>query len=135
MEAIKFLAAMLLSPIYISLIAQLSGWAIWYRTGSCRSLRLIAVGTCILLLGSLSGLTHEARRSQEYLYPPLNLNGNASMLDSSDEVIVVLGTGFNGDPQLPANSQVSGAFLSRLLEGVPHLPSPGTCKACGFGGR
>jgi uncharacterized SAM-binding protein YcdF (DUF218 family) len=35
--------------------------------------------------------------------------------------IVVLGTGFNPDAELPANSRVGGAFLSRLLEGIRVL--------------
>ncbi|MFM7919307.1 MAG: hypothetical protein ACKPJJ_03720, partial [Planctomycetaceae bacterium] len=35
--------------------------------------------------------------------------------------IVVLGTGFNPDPLLPANSRVGGVFLARLLEGVRLL--------------
>ncbi len=39
-------------------------------------------------------------------------------LPAGELAIVVLGTGFNPDPLLPANSQVGGTFLSRLLEGV-----------------
>jgi uncharacterized SAM-binding protein YcdF (DUF218 family) len=35
--------------------------------------------------------------------------------------IVVLGTGFNPDPELPANSRVGGTFLARLLEGIRIL--------------
>jgi uncharacterized SAM-binding protein YcdF (DUF218 family) len=67
-----------------------------------------------LLLGSVSGWTFEGLRDLEFRYPPLQ----DSKIPSGDVVIVVLGSGFNPDPELPANSQVGGAFLSRLLEGV-----------------
>jgi uncharacterized SAM-binding protein YcdF (DUF218 family) len=35
--------------------------------------------------------------------------------------VAVLGSGFNPDPQMPANSQVGPAFLARLLEGIRIL--------------
>ena len=75
---------------------------------------LISAGTLILFIGGLAGLTFEARRQQEYAFAPLDV----TTVESGKFVVTVLGTGFNADPELPANSQVSGVFLSRLLEGT-----------------
>ena len=54
--------------------------------------------------------------SDAYLYPPLH----ADKIENKPTapLVVVLGTGFNSDPELPFTSQVSGTFLARLLEGV-----------------
>lgn len=113
METFKAVVAALLSPLVIALLLQLAGW---YVRGRRRRLGtgLVFAGTVVLLLGSLSGWTYEARRAAEYQYSPLVLD----QLPAGELAIVVLGTGFNPDPLLPANSQVGGAFLSRLLEGV-----------------
>ena len=117
METMKLVAATLLSPLLISLICQSLGWLFWYyRRKSFWGLTLIGAGTCTLTLGSISGWTYESRRSREFIYSPLDV---VAGLESGRPVLVaVLGTGFNSDPELPANSQVSGTFLSRLLEGV-----------------
>ena len=113
METFKAVVAALLSPLVIALLLQLAGW---YVRGRRRRLGtgLVFAGTVVLLLGSMSGWTYESRRAAEYQYSPLPLD----QLPAGKLAIVVLGTGFNPDPLLPANSQVGGAFLSRLLEGV-----------------
>lgn len=113
METFKAIVATLLSPLVISLMLQLTGWWVrrrWQRLGT----GLVFCGTLILLLGSMSVWTYETRRSAEYQYAPLPVE----QLPGGELAIVVLGTGFNPDPQLPANSQVGGTFLARLLEGV-----------------
>jgi len=113
MEALKTLVAACLSPLVLSLLLQLLGWCL-YRKRRVVAVPTLLLGTVILLLGSLSGWTFERLRDLEFRYPPLQ----TSNIPAGDVVIVVLGSGFNPDPQLPANSQVGGAFLSRLLEGV-----------------
>ena len=113
METFKAVVAGLLSPLLISLLLQLAGWSL-QRRRSGLGLGLVLAGTVVLLLGSLSGWTHELRRAAEHQYPPLDVQ----QLPAGNLAIVVLGTGFNPDSQLPANSQVGGTFLARLLEGV-----------------
>ena len=116
MDTFKLIVALLLSPLLICLICQTLGWLIWLRRKSRYSIWFIFAGTIVLLIGSLSGLTHEQRRSLEYTHPPLNI---ATDLSPDKPVLaVILGTGFNSDPELPANCQVSSTFHARLLEGV-----------------
>ncbi len=116
METFKLIVASLLSPLSICLICQTLGWLIWLRRKSRYSSWLVLSGTFVLLIGGLSGLTHEQRRSLEYTHPPLDI---AKELSPDHPVLaVILGTGFNSDPELPANCQVSSTFHARLLEGV-----------------
>ena len=116
MEMFKTLIAACLSPLLISLAFQLIGWCL-YRRRKRLGVTLALLGTTLLSLGSLSGLTFESRRAAEFLYPPLEV----ACLPPGPLQIVVLGTGFNPDPELPANSRVGGAYLSRLIEGVRVL--------------
>lgn len=116
METFKALVAACLSPLVIALAMQMTGWAFWRRSPRCGRV-LLALGTAVLFLGSLAGFTYDARRAAEFQYAPLALDA----LPAGPLQIVVLGTGFNPDPWLPANSQVGGAFLARLLEGIRIL--------------
>jgi uncharacterized SAM-binding protein YcdF (DUF218 family) len=119
METFKLIVSGFLSPMLICLSLQVVGWLIYLRKRNRRSLQIIAAGTLVLVIGGLSGITYESARAREHSYQPLNvktsLDGNQSAL------IIVLGTGFNPDPELPPNSQVSSTFHSRLLEGVRIL--------------
>jgi uncharacterized SAM-binding protein YcdF (DUF218 family) len=118
METFKTLVALLLSPLLIALLLQLAGWFMRFKRHDSRKGHvLIASGTVVLLLGSLSGFTFESRRAAEFLYPPLA----PESIPAGPLQIVVLGTGFNPDPELPANSRVGGVFLARLLEGLRIL--------------
>ena len=98
----------------ICLVLQIIGWFAIWKQKKRPGLVLIGTGTAILFVGGLAGLTHEVRRTQEYAFAPLD----TSSVESGEFVVTVLGTGFNPDSELPANSQVSGVFLSRLLEGT-----------------
>ena len=115
MDVLKSIAADCLSPLTISLILQCIGWlSVWTSRKRC-GLILVGTGSLVLMVGGLSELTYEARRDLKYTFEPLvveTLDSNAAGL------IVVLGTGFNGDPAMPPNSQISGVFLSRIIEGV-----------------
>ncbi|MDA1232283.1 MAG: YdcF family protein [Planctomycetota bacterium] len=116
METFKLIIASLLSPLLISLTLQSLGWLFYLRRRQRAGLSCIFCGTVILVIGGLGGLTFEKRRSQEFVHPPLNAPSN---LNADRPILaVVLGSGFNSDPELPGNSQVSGTFLARLLEGV-----------------
>lgn len=113
METFKSLIVFCLSPLIVALTLQILGWGL-YRKRRCIGVRLIAAGGAVLLLGSLGGWSWESRRQAEFSFIPLT----ADQIPAVDVLIVVLGTGFNPDPLLPANSQVGGTFLARLLEGV-----------------
>lgn len=117
MEALKSIVAASLSPLVISLALQLLGWLLLMRSRKRPGLVCLAAGTLILFAGSFPGLTFEARRTTEYAFPPLS----PEALPHGPLLVVVLGTGFNPDPQMPANSQVGPAFLARLLEGIRIL--------------
>jgi uncharacterized SAM-binding protein YcdF (DUF218 family) len=119
METFKLIVAGLLSPMLICLSLQVVGWLIYLRKGSRMSLKIIAAGTLVLVIGGLSGITYESARAREHVYQPLNVT--KSLDGTQPTLIVVLGTGFNPDPELPPNSQVSSTFHSRLLEGVRIL--------------
>jgi uncharacterized SAM-binding protein YcdF (DUF218 family) len=116
METFKLIAAGFLSPMLICLSLQVVGWLIYLRKRNRMSLQVIAAGTLILVIGGLSGITYERARAREHAYQPLNVT--TSLDGNKPALVVVLGTGFNPDPELPANSQVSSTFHARLLEGV-----------------
>lgn len=113
METLKTIVAFCLSPLILSLLLQWVGWTLFWRRRKT-GIALVLSGTIVLVLGSLSGWTYELRREAEHRFPPLEL----SQIPDGSLAIAVLGTGFNPDSELPANSKVSGAFLARLLEGV-----------------
>lgn len=112
----KYIIATMLSPLWITLLIQGLAILLWCRGKSPAALKVFLISFLFLLLGSLSGWTYEARRQAEFVYAPFQLDVNVDKL--SAPLVVVLGTGFNSDPELPFTSQVSGTFLARLLEGV-----------------
>lgn len=115
MENFKLLIASLISPLFIALGLQLAAWIFW-RKKRRLALGLLFSGGLALLTGSLPILSYANNRDREFVHPPLDI---ATRLTKSRPVLaVVLGTGFNPDPELPANSRVSGGFHARLLEGV-----------------
>jgi uncharacterized SAM-binding protein YcdF (DUF218 family) len=117
METVKAFIAAILSPLIFSLLLQIIGWlAIWKQKKSL-GLVLLGIATIALTVGGLSGLTHDAARRLEYTFEPLD-PATINIQPTLPTVITVLGTGFNNDPSMPANSQVSGVFLLRLLEGT-----------------
>ena len=117
MEEFKTFVAAAISPLIIAIFCQCSGWILWYLRRRRSGILMVAVGSLLLIPGSMAGFSYESRRTREFLYPPANI----AQLPEGPLLIVVLGSGFNPDPQLPANSQVSPAFIARLLEGVRIL--------------
>ena len=115
-ETIKSIIAWAISPVILALLIQIVGWILWRLKRRRLALVLVALGSVLLLVGSLPIISFHTNRSREAEYPPLN---PSSTLDPARPVlVVVLGTGFNPDPELPPNSRVSGTFLTRLVEGV-----------------
>jgi len=83
--------------------------------------RLVTLGTWLLLLLSLPFLSRQTLIPLESRYPALLQPEAVSWGEKSEtspKWIVVLGCGHVSDPRLPANSQISGAALGRLVEGV-----------------
>jgi uncharacterized SAM-binding protein YcdF (DUF218 family) len=61
-------------------------------------------------------LGYSSNRDREYLHPAFE---PARLADPDGAaVVVVLGTGFNPDQQLPPNSRLGATLTARLLEGV-----------------
>jgi uncharacterized SAM-binding protein YcdF (DUF218 family) len=116
METVKLVIAWAISPLIIAGAIQVLAGILWYwkRKRFARILLMTSFG--ILLVGSLPVLSHARNRAQQYVHPPLD----PAVGLSSDRAVVamVLGTGFNPDPVLPANSRVSGTAHARFLEGV-----------------
>ncbi len=112
-EFLKSFVAWALSPLVLALSLQLAAW--FLRSRRRTALSLAAAGWTLLLVGSLPVLSYESNRSRERIHPPLDASKAAA---DAPAAIVVLGTGFNPDPELPANSRVSGGFHARLLEGL-----------------
>lgn len=117
MEEIKLFIAWAISPLIITFFVQAAGWVLWFRKKHRRvGLALIGGSLLFLFASSLPVLSYEIARAREYVYAPLNL---ADGLSPDQPVLaVVMGTGFNPDPWLPRNSQVSGTAHVRFLEAV-----------------
>ena len=84
---------------------------------------MVSLGVILLTLLGYGALTHMLLKPLEYRYPPLlNLKDLAEV-----KWIAVLGGGHTSVPQMPANSQLSGSSLSRLVEGIrAHKSLPGS---------
>ena len=112
----KYIIATMLSPLWIALLIQAFAILLWCRGKAPAALKIFLFSFVFLLLGSLAGWSYESRRQAEFVYQPFVPADDENKL--SAPLVVVLGTGFNSDPELPFTSQVSGTFLARLLEGV-----------------
>jgi len=117
MEIVKYLVSWFLSPLLAALFLQLIGWSLFLLLPKKRpiSLTIIAFGCALLFVGSLPVLSYERNRAREFVYEPLD---PGTLPSDRPLLISVLGTGFNPDEWLPANSRVSGSAHARFLEGV-----------------
>ncbi len=83
---------------------------------------MVSLGTVLLLLFSSPLVSPRLLMPLERRYPPLlhpeAIAREGGRQETSPLWIAVLGGGHNSDPGLPANSQISGAALSRVVEGV-----------------
>lgn len=117
METLKLFIAWALSPLIITMALQILAWGLWARKRRRFALGLLAGSLAFLLVGSLPVFSYERNRTREYVFEPLDLDGDALSPDRP-ALVVVMGTGFNPDPWLPPNSRVSGAAHARFLEAV-----------------
>lgn len=117
MEDFKAVVAWAISPLILTFFLQIGGWVSWFFLKRRRlALSLWGGSLVLLLVGSLPVLSFETSRSREYRYAPLDLE--EGLRPDRPVLAVVMGTGFNPDPWLPRNSQVSGTAHVRFLEAV-----------------
>lgn len=96
---------------------------------------LLGVALGGLLLASTGPLPHLMIRSLESRYEPFQ--GPLSREGDAPLHILVLGGGHTSDARLPANNQLSGSALGRLVEGIRiHRQHPGSLLILsGFPGK
>ena len=82
----------------------------------------LSIALAILLFSGYGLLIKDYIRSTEAIYPTfMGKQANATKLKNIS-YIVVLGSGHVSDERLPANSQIGGSSLFRLVEGMRILP-------------
>lgn len=124
---IKKFIVEILTPLNISLALLLWGLTLnLLRRHRLASVCLTAgVGT-LLLCGLGSGIEKRISAT-ESIYPPLTGDVLEQAIARQPQYIVVLGSGHISDPKLPPTSQVGGASLFRLVEGIRlHRLLPGS---------
>jgi uncharacterized SAM-binding protein YcdF (DUF218 family) len=111
-------------PLSLCLEIFLIGlFLLWFTRKKTAGKILVSVGVILLILSSYGPFPDLLLKPLEYKYPPL------LRVKDLPEIrwIVVLGGGHRSNPQLPANSQLSGASLTRLVEGIRlHHALPGS---------
>ena len=120
----SFLSSLVM-PLTIFLLLLLSGLLLMLLKKKKSSSILIVIALIWLALVSFAPLPHLLIGSLERTYPPLT---DVSRLSSDTAVhIIVLGSGHISDQALPANNQLSGNALGRLVEGIRlHRLLPGS---------
>ncbi|NWF93990.1 MAG: envelope biogenesis factor ElyC [Syntrophaceae bacterium] len=115
MFLLKKVVGPLFLPVTMILIILIAGLFFLFLTRRQRAGKiLVLIGTAWLCLLSYNGISERILRPLECKYPPL------LTLEGIQDVkwIAVLGGGHTSDPQLPLTSQLSGASLVRLVEGI-----------------
>jgi uncharacterized SAM-binding protein YcdF (DUF218 family) len=123
-----FLFKKILGPFFLPLslcleILIIGLILLWFTKKKKAGKIFVSVGVALLILFSYGPLPDLLLRPLEYTYPPL------LRVKDLPEIrwIVVLGGGHTSDPQMPANSQLWGPSLCRLVEGIRlHNLLPGS---------
>jgi uncharacterized SAM-binding protein YcdF (DUF218 family) len=112
---LKKIASAAVYPLSLCLTALVVGlFFIWFTHKQKIGKILVTAAVVALILFSFGPFTDTLLGSLENKYPPLtDLKGLNGV-----KWIVVLGGGHNSDARYPANDQLSGASLSRLVEGI-----------------
>jgi len=123
-----FLFKKIIGPFFfpLSLCLEILGIGLillWFIPKKRGGKVMVSLGVILLTLLSYGTFTHMLLKPLEYKYPPLfNFKDLPEV-----KWIAVLGGGHTSDPQMPANSQLSGSCLSRLVEGIrAHRSLPGS---------
>ena len=115
MFLLKKITGLVLSPLTVCIVLLVSGLFLLLFTRRQKTGKFtVTLGVVFLLLMSYDALPDRALGTLERRYTPLK------EIDSISDVkwIVVLGGGHITDPNLPADSRLSGESLSRVVEGV-----------------
>ena len=84
---------------------------LWFTSRQRLGKIFVSVGICILYLLSCGPVSDIILNLLEKQYPPYRL-------ESANKFVVVLGGGFNSDPQIPLTSRIDDNSLVRLIEGI-----------------
>jgi uncharacterized SAM-binding protein YcdF (DUF218 family) len=123
MFILKKIVAPFFDPVSLCLGILILGLVFLWATRRPRLGKvLVTLGTVLLLLLSLPGVSRQFLTPLERCYPalrhPEKIAWEKQKSGTSPKWIVVLGGGHVSDPRLPANSQISAAALGRVVEGV-----------------
>ncbi len=132
MFVMKKIVALFFYPVGLCLgILILGLFCLWATRRQRLGKVLVTLGTVLLFLLSNSFFSSRLLLPLEQQYPallqPEKISWEGGKSGTSPKWIVVLGGGHVSDPRLPANSQISGAALGRVVEGVRlHKAVPGS---------
>jgi uncharacterized SAM-binding protein YcdF (DUF218 family) len=123
MFILKKIVALFFYPVGLCLGILILGLVFLWATRRPRLGKgLVTLGTVLLLLLSLDGISGQFLTPLEQRYPallhPEKIAWEGPQSGTSAKWIVVLGGGHRSDPRLPPNSQTSAATLGRVVEGV-----------------
>ncbi len=117
-----------LSPLTVSLVLLVAGVLCLWSARRPRLGRALCVAGLALLTWAgfgLSGRAYMARLERQYA--PLDLAVQSTSTIAELRYVLVLGAGHVSDPRLPVTSQIGGASLYRLVEGIRlHRQLPGS---------
>jgi len=115
----KLLAAALMPFSLVLGLLLLGLILLWFTRKQRFGKVILSVGTFLLLLCSLNFISDLALIPLESRYPPLNLESlKTRERDKAIKWVVVLGGGHVADARLSELTQLSGASLVRLAEGI-----------------
>ena len=115
MFLLKKMLAPLFFPVSLCLEILLLGLILlWFTRKQKTGKVVLSIGFLFLALLSFDATSDKLSQPLEYKYPPVL---------KADDVpgvkwVVVLGGGHTSDPQLPVTSQIGGASVARLVEGI-----------------
>jgi len=123
MFLLKKIVSLFLYPYSLCLgILILGLFFLWATRRPRLGKTLVTLGTVLLILLSTSFISSGLLTPLERRYPavlhPEKISWEGHPIEASPRWIVVLGGGHVSDPRLPPNSQINGAALGRVVEGV-----------------
>lgn len=115
MFLLKKIMGPLFFPLPLCLVILLIGlFLLWLTRKQKAGKIVVSIGAILLAIFSFGLISDALLRPLENKYPPqLKLDGISDV-----KWVVVLGGGHRSDPRVPVTSQISGASLARLVEGI-----------------
>ena len=114
-----FLFKKIIAPMFfpVSLCLEILFLALillWFTRKQKTGKVILSMGFLLFALLSFSAVSDELLRPLEYEYPSILKSEGISGI----KWVVVLGGGHTSDPHLPVTSQIGGASVARLVEGI-----------------